>query len=424
MQIDVDFPEKLQFLFQPYRYKVAYGGRGGAKSWNYARALLLQGLDETKLIVCAREIQKSIADSVHRLLASQIELMGLSEYYEILQTTIRSRVNGTEFIFAGLKHNIANVKSLEGADVVWVEEAQTVSKASWDVLIPTVRKEGSEIWIAFNPDLEDDYTYQRFVLDPPPNTHVVKVNWDDNPWFPETLREEKDDLRRRDPVAYRHVWEGYCKQAIEGAIFAKEIDKAAEEGRLTRVPVQSGVPVNTAWDLGHSDNTAIWFYQLVGMEYRLIDYYQANGEKMGHYLDVLARKGYSFGDHYLPHDAENEQLAAAKTIRQQVSDAIRDNPALGKMVHVVPRTPQKVIAIEAARDIFARCIFDRDKTTDGLQCLRRYRYERDEQTGKVSKNPVHDQWSHGADAFLTMAQHARRPATVKRKITYNTAWIK
>lgn len=419
----VELPEKLQPLFKPKRYKVLYGGRGGAKSWGIAQALLILGAQKPLRILCTREIQKSIQDSVHRLLADRINAMALEGFYEVQQSKIIGQ-NGTEFLFAGLRHNINSLKSYEGVDIVWVEEAQTVSEQSWNVLIPTIRKESSEIWISFNPDLEDDPTYQRFIIHPPEESVVIKVNYDGNPWFPDVLDMERRELKNRAPVAYEHVWLGKCKQAIEGAIFAREINQAQEEQRITRVPVQSGIPVQTFWDLGHSDNTAIWFCQLVGMEYRLIDYYQASAHKMPHYIEVLAKRGYMYGNHHLPHDADYDQLAASSTIRQQMQDAIRDNSALGKTVIVVPRIPKKALAIDAARNIFERCVFDSVKTADGLHCLRRYRYAINQDTGKISKEPQHDQWSHGADAFMQLAQHAKPAGKKKSPPRINTKWIK
>lgn len=408
--VTVEFPAKLESLFTPHRYKILYGGRGGAKSWGIARALLTQAAQEPLRILCAREIQKSIDDSVHRLLSDQIIAMNLSSFFEIQRTKIIGR-NGSEFLFGGLRHNINNMKSYEGVDRVWVEEAATVSKASWDVLIPTIRKPGSEIWVSFNPDLEDDETYQRFVVDPPSGAWVQRIGWEDNPWFPEVLRDEKDDLYRRDSIAAEHVWGGKCKQAVDGAVFAEEIRKAEEEHRITRVLPVAGVPITTVWDLGRSDNTAIWFLQKVGMEYRLVDYYQQNGRHMSHYIEHIAAKPYQYGTHWLPHDAEHEQLAAEHTIKEQLKRACQNNDKLGgrDAVRIVPHLGKGAVAegINAARTIFARCVFDKEKCADGLQCLRRYRYERDEETGKIGKNPVHDMFSHGADAFRYLAVSLR-----------------
>ena len=182
-------------------------------------------------ILCAREIQRSINESVHALLVEQIESLGLGHFYTVTKTSIIGK-NGTEFIFAGLRTNISNIKSIPGITRAWIEEAQTVSNSSMKVLIPTVRENGSEIWLSFNPELEDDDVYQNFVVSPPTDAIVVKIGWQDNPWFPEVLRQEKDDLYKRNPAEAAHVWGGKCKQAIDGAIFAEELRIAAEEQRL------------------------------------------------------------------------------------------------------------------------------------------------------------------------------------------------
>jgi len=217
VKIVASFPDKLQFLFEPARYKVAFGGRGGSKSWGFARALLILALRRRMRILCARELQISIADSVHKLLGEQIIELGLGDYYTVQQTSITAS-NGSEFIFAGLRTNVNKIKSMEALDVVWVEEAQCVSSDSWETLIPTVRKDGSEIWISFNPDLESDPTYQRFVVNPPANAKVVKIGWEDNPWFPAVLEEEKDYLYAKDPETAAHVWGGGTRKNSVAAV--------------------------------------------------------------------------------------------------------------------------------------------------------------------------------------------------------------
>lgn len=216
---DLTLPAALQPLFRPARYKVLHGGRGGAKSWGIARALI--GLAHTKplRILCAREFQNSIADSVHKLLDDQIHALGLGPWFEVQKTSIRGMVTGAEFLFKGLRHNVNEIKSLEGIDLCWAEEAQRVSDESWDILIPTIRKEGSEIWMSFNPEEKDAPTYKRFVLNPPPDSIVVKVGWQDNPWFPEVLRREMEHCRATDPDAYAHIWGGEPKVLTEACIF-------------------------------------------------------------------------------------------------------------------------------------------------------------------------------------------------------------
>lgn len=215
---NIEFSRAFQGLFYPSRYKVYYGGRGGAKSWAVARALLLLGAYKKIRVLCAREIQHSIADSVHKLLGEQIEALGLAGRYRITKNAIVG-VNGTEFIFKGLRFNVREVKSTEGVDICWVEEAQSVSEESWAVLIPTIRQEKSEIWITFNPLDEADPTYQRFVVNAPPNAIVKKVSWRDNPWFPDVLREEMEYLKAKDFGAYMHVWEGEVRTMSNAVIF-------------------------------------------------------------------------------------------------------------------------------------------------------------------------------------------------------------
>ena len=223
-------PVKLAGLLASSRYKIAYGGRGSAKSWSMARALLLLGAQKPLRILCVREFQNSLGESVHRLLAEQIEELQFSPIYTVRKASITG-ANGTEFVFAGLRHNISKIKSFEGADIVWVEEGQTVSKKSFDVLIPTIRKSGSEIWVTFNPDLEEDDVHQRFVVCPPAGAMVRQINWRDNPWFSAELRAEKDHLQTRDIEAYENVWEGRCRSHVMGALWSKEIFAANRQSR-------------------------------------------------------------------------------------------------------------------------------------------------------------------------------------------------
>ena len=217
--MDIDFPEAYQELFRPHRYKVFYGGRGSAKSWSVARALLLLGYERKLRILCTREIQKSISQSVHKLLCDNIETLNLSGFYHITKEGIVGN-NGTEFLFKGLRFNPIEIKSTEGIDICWVEEAQAVSAESWDVLIPTIRKADSEIWITFNPQNMDDPTYQRFVVNPSPKSYVRKVNYNENPFFPEPAREEMEWVKSRDYEAYLHIWEGEVQKHSNAVIFA------------------------------------------------------------------------------------------------------------------------------------------------------------------------------------------------------------
>jgi len=255
--------------------------------------------------------------------------MGLSGCYEVLKSSITGK-NGTEFIFAGLKHNINNIKSVEACDIVWVEEAQVVSKHSWEVLIPTIRKEHSEIWASFNPELDTDDTYRRFVVNPPPNSIVRKISWRDNPWFPDVLRQEMEHLARTDPAAHAHIWEGQCRPAVEGAIYERELRAAEQENRITKVPYDAMAPVHTFWDLGFGDMVAIWMAQVVGFEYRVIDYEEGSQQAIPYYLQRLQQRPYVWGTDWLPWDGGAKQLGTGKSIQELMQ-------AAGRSVRVTPQ---------------------------------------------------------------------------------------
>jgi len=414
-----EFPEKLKCLFDPpsSRYRVLYGGRGGAKSWGVARALLILAAKDKLRVLCAREYQTSIKDSVHKLLSDQIQDLGLDSFYEITQASIRGK-NGSEFFFVGLKNNISNVKSFEGVDICWVEEAQTVSKTSWNVLIPTIRKEKSEIWVTFNPELETDDTFQRFVVHSPKDCVIEKINWSDNPWFPDTLRLEKDDLKERDIEAYNTVWEGICRQTVDGAVFAKEMQSAELEGRIMKVPYDPSKPVHAVFDLGWADATAIWFIQFIGMEIHLIRYLEDTQRTISHYLSVMQTFGYVYDTLWLPHDAQNKTLASNG---RSIEEIVR---AAGYKVQITAKVPVSD-SINAARTVFPKCYFDREECADGLQCLRHYRYDVDPDTKMFSKSPLHDQYSHGADAFRYIGLVVNEPRKAKKQTTYQlpASWM-
>lgn len=389
----VEFPDALEFLFRPSRYKVLVGGRGATKSWGIARALLLKGAEKPLRILCAREFQGSIEDSVHALLKSQIAALGLSGFYG---TELKQIIgpNGTRFTFAGIRTNPQKISSTEGIDICWVEEAANVSKASWQFLIPTIRKEGSEIWISYNPQLETDETHQRFSVHPPAQSVVKRLTWRDNPWFPEVLRAEKDELKERDMDAYLNVWEGHCLKALDGAVYAAELRQAEEEGRFCAVPYDRAVPVHTFWDLGWSDNTSVWLAQFVRGEYRVIDRISDTRKPLSHYQKALQDRGYVYGTDYLPHDARAKSLGTGKSIEEILRGA-------GRTVKIVP---QLSIAdgINAVRTIFPNLWIDATKCADGIQSLRHYKYDKvDENT--LSRVPLHDWASHDADALRYLA---------------------
>ena len=407
-QVNYDFPEKLGFLFEPHRYKIAHGGRGGSKSWNFARALLLEGAERPMRILCVREVQKSIKESVHQLLSDQIDLLGLSDFYQILNSEIRGK-NKTLFSFIGLSnHTSFSLKSYEGYDRCWAEEAQKISRRSWDILIPTIRKDGSEIWISFNPELDTDETYERFVIDPPESAHVVAINYSDNPWFTDVLEEErKEFLRKVDKGAreqddYDNIWDGKCKIVVDGAIWGKELIKLKEEGRLTRVPYDPLLKVHTVWDLGWNDTNAILMVQRQASEIRVIDYIEDTHRTVSDYIkseegrEDLESRNYNWGIDWLPHDGFSRSVLSKKSAYDYLIAMDRNADSEG--------VPNQTIeqGIEAARLLLPRVVIDKEKAGLLFNRLSRYKRRINKRTNEPEK-PEHDENSHGSDGFRYLA---------------------
>lgn len=388
----LQIPAAYKFLFDPSRYKVAYGGRGSAKSESFARSLLTLGMQNKELILCTRELQISIQDSVHRLLASTIMNNGLADQYEVLQSTIRHRHNGSEFLFKGLKHNITEIKGLQGVTKVWAEEAENISDRSWEVLIPTIRAPGSEIWISFNCKNRNDPTYERFVANAPPDAIVRKVSWRDNPFFPEVLRKEMERLKQTDFEGYSHIWEGEFDTRRSGAVYAKQIAKARESGRIGAVPYDPSCEVFHAWDLGYGDSTSIWFLQWVGRELRWIDYYENSGEQLDHYAQIIKSKPYNYMTRgcFLPHDGGHGNIRGDSVAKQLTMLGIA-NQILARETDITP-------GIELLRQTIAFSCFDDKRCKDGLHALENYGYEWDEDRKVFKNKPRHDWASHASDS--------------------------
>lgn len=368
-----------------------YGGRGGAKSHAIARTLLVMGMQNTLRIVCAREIQKSISDSVHALLADLIREHDLSDFYEVQRDIIRG-ANGTEFKFRGLKHNTTDLKSLEGADICWVEEAQNVSNNSWEILIPTIRKDNSEIWVSFNPKNMTDPTYERFVKYQGDDIMSVEVSWRDNPFFPDVLNKERLKLKAIDPDAYDHIWEGQPDTRRSGAVYAKQLAAARADSRITRVPYDPSSEVFMAWDLGWGDSTAIWWLQWVGRELRWVDYYENSGEQLDHYAAIVKKKPYNYMARgaFLPHDGAHGNIRGDSVSKQLTS--------LGVPNQVLVRETDITPGIELLRQTIAISCFDEVKCKDGLHALENYGYEWDADRSIFKSSPRHDWTSHASDA--------------------------
>lgn len=422
--VRAQFPEKALPLTRAAPYKVLHGGRGGAKSWAIARILLLLGAKRKLFILCTREIQKSIKESVHKLLSEQIIAMGLQAEYHVQESKIIG-YNGTEFVFAGVRNNIASIKSMEGIDIVWVEEATNVTDNSWTVLLPTVRRDaphgpfgqGSEVWISFNPELDDDTTYKRWVLDPPEGTVVIEMSWAENPWFPDILDRQRLEMKRKDPDSYLTVWEGKTRKALEGAIYAKEITAAVLERRIgPHVKHDRAKGVIVTFDLGKSDMCALWFWQQIGMEHNAIDFYENCGYGIDHYLEEIQRRHYIVRGIWLPHDGAYETQAAPKSIKRQCMDAF---PTPG-IVRVGPRVGHPT-RISLTRALFSRININEVACSGGLLSLRHYQFGVDPETKKRSTTPLHNWASHAASSFSEYALMLKEGAAREKKTVVTAA---
>jgi len=399
----IKIPKKLKSLFEgDWRYRIAYGGRGSGKSWAFAQMLVLKAMTEPNIrILCARELQKSIKDSSFTLIKDTISRLGVENEFDTGESFIRCNRTGSDFLFYGLKHNVDQVKSTERIKYAWVEEAQKLSKASANILTPTVRMEGSEIWMTFNPEDEEDYVSQTFIENTPPsNANVIKINWDDNPWFPNVLDEERLYVKEFDPDNYDYIWNGIYRKIMEGSYYAKQLQQLRENDKITNVPYDFSFPVNTYWDIGISDYTSIWFVQKVGREYWVIDYLQNNGEGVEWYAGRLKEKGYNFGEHILPHDAGYRQFATGKSIKEQLQDIMPT-----ENFTVQARTQSVQADIMATRNFLSKCVFDAVKCEDGLKSLRNYKKKWDDNKAMFLDKPDHDWSSHGADAFRYLATY-------------------
>ena len=391
--MQLDLPKKaVETLVPPARFKVLFGGRDSAKSHSIARMLLVRGRAKQERILCTREIQKSISESVHQLLKDLIVSLGLDDFYEVQQNYIKGK-NGTQISFHGLSGQTAtSIKSFEGTTICWVEEAQTISKRSWDLLEPTIRAPNSEIWVSFNPDMDTDETYKRFVLHTPPDSIVTKMNWQDNPWRSTVLDAAREQMQRQSPDDYAHIYEGHCRPAVEGAIYYNEVLKLRSSGRLCNVAYDPMLKVHVITDLGYNDFMSLLLVQRMGSEIRVIRYIEDRLRYIPSYHQELKDLGLNFGKLYLPHDGKAKHVTGASAEEQF--------RALGWDVEIVPDIGIEQ-GIRKVREVFGRFYFDKTHSSELLNRLGRYR-RRVNSEGQAS-TPVHDDDSHGADGTRYLA---------------------
>lgn len=374
---------------------------------------MLRCYERTTRAVCIREVQNSIKESVRQLIVDKIAKFEIGAHFEILESEIRGS-NGSLIIFRGMQaYNAENIKSLEDYDIAWVEEAQSLSAKSLRLLRPTIRKEASEIWFSWNPRYETDAVDAFFRGGKPrDDAIVIPVNWNDNPWFPEVLQREKDSDYAADPEMASHVWGGGYEIVSEAAYYARLIAKAQDEGRIGDFPYRPGLPVKTAWDIGVDDYTSIWFMQDDGITATAIDYHEFSGVGAEDIVKValpelipdppasfLARhaierdEAYRYDEHFLPHDVKVREWGAGGRTRALTLMTLGVKP-----IHVGAQQGP-VERINATRRVLPLTRFNRTaRVMLGVSRLRRYARKMNDSLGTYT-SPLHDENSHGADAF-------------------------
>lgn len=413
--VDRKIPARLEGASDPARYKALWGGRGGGKSHFFAEEIveriILPGV--TTRVACIREHQNSLRESSRQIILDKISANGLDALFDITESEIRVRHNGSLVIFRGMKAwNAETIKSIEGYDIAWVEEAQNLSSRSLKILRPTLRKPGSEIWFSWNPRYEGDPVDQFFRGENPPrDAYIQSIHWMDNPWLPEELYDEMQHDYATDPELAENVWAGGYEVISEGSYYSRMLRKIEEAGRIGDFPYDPTLPVHTAWDIGVDDYSAIWFLQEDGEWVTVLDYYETSGDGAQQIIDDalpeysasvedaartlhrLDRPPYRYGSHFFPHDVRvREWGQGARSRVETLQNLGLKNIHKGANVGPDGR-------IHAVREMLPITRFNNTKRVQrGLSRLRRYSRRYNDKLD-IWMGPLHDDNSHGADAF-------------------------
>jgi phage terminase large subunit len=390
-------------LDQPGRYKGAYGGRGSGKSHDAAGRLVRRcRANPGSRGVCIRQVQKDLKQSAKQLIEDKVRAYGLGADFDPRVGHICTPGGGV-IIFEGMQdHNAESIKSLEAFDIAWVEEAQTLTAYSLDLLRPTIRKPGSEIWFTWNPRRKTDAVDDFMRTKQPKGAVSVLANWSDNPWFTAELEDERQTDLEHFPERYNHKWEGDYAGVFEGAYFANDLAMARRQDRICRVAQDPLQAIRIFCDLGGSSGNAdaftMWVCQFLGREIRVLDYYETQGQAAATHFRWLKDNGYEGAHVWLPHDG-TQQHGPVDTTWEGAFKA-----AGFKHVVVIGNQGKGAAGqrIEAARRVFPMCWFNETSTEAGRLALGAYHEKKDQQRN-IGLGPNHDWASHGADAFGLMA---------------------
>lgn len=413
--VKLELPPKLIPVFSSNAFvKAAYGGRGSGKFRNFAKMAAVKGYqhaeaNEPGVMVCGREFQNSLADSsfAEVKLAIQSEPW-LDDVYDCGDNYIRTKDKKIEFAFCGLRHNLSSIKSKSRIRLLYIDEAEPVSELAWNIVIPTIREEGSEIWLTWNPERKNSATNKRFIEDPPEDAYIVKLNWRDNPWFTSVLNNTRLEDKRKRPDQYEHIWEGEYVTVYAGAYFAKPLTEAREQRRIGKLNADPLMSIRAFFDIGgtgaKADAVAIWVAQFIGKEIRALDHYEAVGQPLSVHVAWLRDNGYTPDKHtriYLPHDGVTNDKVYDVSYESELRRA-------GYMVEVVPNqgAGAAMQRVEAMRRAFPFIWFDEARCAGGLEALGAYHEKIDEVRG-IGLGPEHNWASHSCLIAGTLIKTSR-----------------
>lgn len=444
IDVDVELPPKLIDVFSGEAdVRGAWGGRGSGKTMSFAkmtaiRALIWDQAGREGVIVCGREYLNSIDDSSMAEVKAAIESEPwLAPHFDIGEKYIRTKSKRISYKFCGLdKKTINSLKSTAKILLLWADEAEPITDKCWDIVIPTLRQEDSELWVTWNPARKNSPTDRRFRQTKDPRYKVIELNYRDNPMFPDILERQRQRWLKNDPDSYNHIWEGAYATAIKGAYFTKQLADMRASGRLCRVGIDPNMKRRLFADIGgtgrNSDAFVFWGAQFIGREIRVHHYYEQVGQEVGHHLIWMRKHGYQpeNTEIFLPHDGATHDKVFNVSYQSAFEKA-------GYSVTVVPNQGKgaAISRINAARRIFPSVWMNNttidvespddvpnDAATEpGIEALGWYHEKWDEERD-VGLGPEHDWASHGADGFGLMAVVAEDQMQSSGKLDRSKTW--